>query len=55
MASELHVKENEQNQPTYAALMSDLETRGFLKIGSVGHFEKEAVATLHATIPNLTR
>ena len=47
-------------KPNYTALMSDLETRGFLpnldtlEISSLSHFEKE-VTTLHATLPNLTR
>ena len=26
-----------------------------MEIGSLGHLEKEAVTTLHATLPNLTR
>ena len=40
---------------------TDLESCGFspdldtLEIGSLGHFEKEAVTTLHTTLPNPTR
>ena len=48
-------------ETNYVALINDLEAMGFsanldtLEVGSLGHFEKEAIATLHAILPNLTR
>jgi len=53
--------ERKQTKPNYIALINDLEAMGFsakldtLEVGSLGHFEKEAIATLHAILPNLTR
>ena len=54
-------RERKQTKPNYIALINDLETMGFsanldtLEVGSLGHFHKEAIATLHAILPNLTR
>jgi len=50
--------ERKQTKPNYFALINDLEAMGFsanldtLKVGSFGHFEKKAIATLHAILPN---
>ena len=56
-------RERKQTKPNYTTLINDLEAMGFsanldilvLEVGSLGHFEKEAIATLHAILPNLTR
>ena len=54
-------RERKQTKPNYIALINDLEAMGFsanldtLEVGSLGHFDKEAIATLHAILPNLTR
>jgi len=56
-----HYALRKQTKPNYIALINDLEAMGFsanldtLEVGSLGHFDKEAIATLHAILPNLTR
>ena len=53
--------ERKQTKPNYIAHVNDLEAMGFsanldtLEVGSLSHFEREAIATLHAILPNLTR
>ena len=54
-------RERKRTKPSYIALINDLEAMRFsanldtLEVGSLGHFDKEAIATLHAILPNLTR
>ena len=54
-------RERKQTKPNYIALINDLEAMGFstsldtLEVASLGHFEKEAIATFHAILLNLTR
>ena len=53
--------ERKQSKSNYIALINDLEAIGFsanldtLEVGSLDQYEKEAIATLHAILPNLTR
>ena len=53
------VCERKQTELNFIALVNYLENMGFvanpdtLEVGFLGHFAKEAIATLHATLPNL--
>ena len=54
-------REKIQTKPNYIARINYFEATGFtakldtLEAGSLGHIEKEAIATFHAIFPNLMK
>ena len=54
-------RRQKQLKPNYLALLNDLETLGFqsvletIEVGTLGHFNNQTIASLHALLPNLQR
>ena len=54
-------RRRKQLKPNYLALLNDLETLGFqsvletIEVGTLGHFNNQTIASLHALLPNLQR
>ena len=54
-------RRQKQLKPNYLALLNDLETLGFqsvletIEVGTLGHFNNQTIASLHALLPNLQK
>ena len=54
-------RRRKQLKPNYLALLNDLETLGFqsaletIEVGTLGHFNNQTIASLHALLPNLRK
>ena len=54
-------RRRKQLKPKYLALLNDLETLGFqstletIEVGTLGHFNNQTIASLHALLPNLRK